>query len=121
MRKGTTASGKLTGAPTATRPDEARRTTWGQEARQRGTPLATTTAHGQVRGNNGRRVPQTRTARATTTQPQRRSDTEWEARPSSARETGRPGLDRPGRTKQQDGSIQGPVAVEQAASATGSQ
>ena len=45
--------------------------------------------------------PATRTARATTTQPRPRSDTEGERRASSARQTGRLGLDRPGRTKQQ--------------------
>ena len=74
----------------------------GHEARQRGTPPATTTAHGQVPCNNGRRVPQTRTARATTTQPRPRSDTKEETKPSRARETGGPGLDRLGRTKQQE-------------------
>ena len=46
--KGTTASGKPTRAPRATGPDEARRTTLGHEVRQRGTPPATTKAHGQV-------------------------------------------------------------------------
>ena len=102
MGKGTTASGKPTKAPRATGPHEARHTTRGQEARQRGTPPATTAAHGQMPGNNGRRGPQIRTARATTTQPRPWSDTEGEARPSSARETGRPGLDRPGGTKQQE-------------------
>ena len=93
MRKGTTASGKPTGARRATRPDEARRTTRGHEARQRGTPPATTTAHGQVPGNNGRRVPQTRTARTTTTRPWPRGDTEGKTRSSSASGTRRPGLD----------------------------
>ena len=102
MGKGTTASGKPTGAPRATGPDEARRTTRGHEARQRGTPPATTTSEGQVPGNNGRRVPQTRTARITTTQPRTRGDTEGKKRPSSARETGRPGLDCPGWVKQQE-------------------
>ena len=67
VEKGTTASGKPTGAPRATGPDEARRTKRGREARQRGTPPATTTAHKQVPSNNGRQVLQTRTARATTT------------------------------------------------------
>ena len=65
--KGTTASGKPTGAPRATGPDEARRTTRGHEARQRGTPPATTKAHGQVPSHNGSRVPQTRRARTTRT------------------------------------------------------
>ena len=102
MGKGTTASGKPTGALRATGPDEARRTTRGHEARQRATPPATTTAHGQVPGNNGRRVPQTRTARTTTTQPRPRGDTKGKTRPSNARETGRPGLDRSGRVKQQE-------------------
>ena len=50
MGKGTTASGKPTGALRATRPDEAPRTTRGHEACHRGTPLATTTAKGQVPG-----------------------------------------------------------------------
>ena len=71
--KGTTASGKPTGAPRATGPDEARRTTRGHEARQRGTPPATTKAHGQVPSHNGRRVPQTRTARTTRTEPRHRN------------------------------------------------
>ena len=102
MGKGTLASGKPTGAPRATEPDEARRTTRGHEARQRGTPPATTTAHGQEPGNNGRRVPHNRTVRATTTQPRLRSDTAGETGPSRARETGRPGLDRSGRAKQQE-------------------
>ena len=57
MGKGTTASGKPTGAPRATGPDEARRTARGHEARQRGTLPATTTGHGMVPGNNGCRVP----------------------------------------------------------------
>ena len=96
MGKGTTASGKPTGAPRANEPDEGRRTTRGHEARQRGTPPATTTAHGQVPGNNGRRVPRIRTARTATTHPRPRGDTEGKTRPSSARETGCPGLDRPG-------------------------
>ena len=76
MGKGTTASGKPTGAPRATGPDEARRTTRGHESRQRVTPPATNTAHRQVPSNNGRRVPQTRTARAATTRPRPRSNTE---------------------------------------------
>ena len=102
MGKGTTASENPTGAARATVPDEARRTTRGHEARQRGTPPATTTAHGQVPGNNGRGVPRTRTARTTTTQPRPRGDTRGKTRPSSARETRRPGLDRPGWVKQQE-------------------
>ena len=68
LGKGTTASGKPTGAPRVTGPDEARRTTRGREARQRGTPPATTKAHGQVPSHNGCRVPQTRRARTTRTQ-----------------------------------------------------
>ena len=73
VEKGTTASGKPTGAPRATGPDEARRTTRGHEARQRGTPPATTKAHGQVPSHNGRRVPQTRGARTTSTEPRHRN------------------------------------------------
>ena len=69
VRKGTTASGKLTGAPRATTPDEARRSTRGHEARQRGTPPATTKAHGQVPSNNGHRMPQSRKARTTGNHP----------------------------------------------------
>ena len=68
LGKGTTASGKPTGAPRATGPDEARRTTRGHQARQRGTPPATTKAHGQVPSHNGRRVLQTRRARTTRTE-----------------------------------------------------
>ena len=64
LEKGTTASRKPTGAPRATGPDEAWRTTRGHEARQRGTPPATTKAHGQMPSSNGRQVPQTRRARA---------------------------------------------------------
>ena len=60
--KGTTASGKPTGAPRGTALDEARRTTRGHQARRRGTPPATTKAHGQVPSNNGHRVLQTRAA-----------------------------------------------------------
>ena len=71
--KGTTASGKPTRAPRATGPDEARRTTRGHEARQRGTPPATTKAHGQVPSHNGRRVPPTQRARTTRTQPRHRN------------------------------------------------
>ena len=71
--KGTTASGKPTRAPRATRLDEARRTTRGHEARQRGTPPATTKARGQVPSSNGRRMPQTRRARTTRTKPRHRN------------------------------------------------
>ena len=67
--KGSTASGKPTRAPRATGPDEARRTAQGHEARQRGTPPATTKAHEQVPSSNGRRVPQTRRARTTRNEP----------------------------------------------------
>ena len=57
------------------RPDRTRRgaPTRGQEARQRGTPPATTKAHGQVPSNNGRRVPQTRRARTTRNEPRHRN------------------------------------------------
>ena len=68
VKKVTTASG----APTATGPDEAPRTTRGHKARQRGTPPATTKAHGQVPGNNGRRVPRTRRVRTTRNEPRHR-------------------------------------------------
>ena len=71
--KGTTASGKPTRAPRATGPDEARRTTRHHEARQRGTPPATTKAHGQVPSSNGRRVPETWRARTTHTKPRHRN------------------------------------------------
>ena len=81
--KGTTASGKSTGAPRAPGPDEARRTTRGHEARRRGTPPATTKAHGQVPGNNGRRVPQTR--RAHTTRNERRHRNRCQATPAAVR------------------------------------
>ena len=67
--KGTTASGEPTGAPRATGPGEARRTTRGHEAHQRGTLPATTKAHGQVPSNNVRRGPQTWRARTTHSEP----------------------------------------------------
>ena len=67
--EGTTAMGKPTGASRATGPDEARRTNAGPEARQRGTPPATTTARGQVPMHNGHRVPRTREARTTHDEP----------------------------------------------------
>ena len=41
----------------------------GHKARQRGTPPATTKAHGQLPSSNGRRVPQTRRARTTRCEP----------------------------------------------------
>ena len=69
--KGTTASVKPTEAPRATGPDEARRTMRGHEARQRGTPPATTKAHEQLPSNNGRRVLQSRKARTTCNEPRR--------------------------------------------------
>ena len=81
--KGTTASGKSTGAPGATGPDEARRTTRGHKARQRGTPPATTQTHGQVASNNGRRVPQTRRARTTRNEP--RHENRCQATPAAVR------------------------------------
>ena len=69
LGKGRTASGKPTRAPRATGPHEARRTTRGHEAPQRGTPPATTKAYRQVPSRNGRRVPQTRRAHTTCNQP----------------------------------------------------
>ena len=57
MGKGSTASGKPTKAPKATGLDEARRTTLGHQARQRGMLSAKTKAHGQVPSNNGHQVP----------------------------------------------------------------
>ena len=65
LGKGTTATGRPTEAPRATGPDEARRTTQGHKARQRGTPPATAKVQGQLPSNNGHRVPQTREARPT--------------------------------------------------------
>ena len=61
LGKGTTALGKRTGAARATGLDKGRRTTLGNEARQRGTPQATIKAH--------RQVPQTRRARTTRNKP----------------------------------------------------
>ena len=81
MGKGTTATRKPTGAPRGTGPDEARRTTRGQEARQRGTPPATTKAHGQVPSSDGRQVPQTRGARTTRNDPQHTSRCQATANP----------------------------------------
>ena len=63
VEEGTKASGKPAGAPKASRPDEARRTTRGQEARQRSTPPGTTKAHGHMPSNNGHWVRLTRVAR----------------------------------------------------------
>ena len=71
--KGTTASGKPSGAPRVTGPDQARLTTRDHEARQRGTPPATTKGHGQVPSNNGHQVPQTRRARTTRNEPRHRN------------------------------------------------
>ena len=71
LGKCTGASEEPTGAPRATRPDEVRPTRQQHEARQRGTPPATTKSHGQERSNNGQRVPQTRTACTTHNQPRR--------------------------------------------------
>ena len=73
LGKGTTASGKPTEAPRATGPDEARRTPRGHQARQRGTPPATTKAQGQMPSNNGHRVPQTRAASTTRKKPRHRN------------------------------------------------
>ena len=67
--KGTTLTGKPTGAPRATGPDEARRTTRGHEARERCTPPATMKAHRQVPSSDGCRVPQTRRGRTTRNEP----------------------------------------------------
>ena len=69
LGKGTTASDKRAGGPRANGPEEARRTARGHEARQRGTLPATSKAHGQVPGNNGCRVPQTRRAHTTRKEP----------------------------------------------------
>ena len=66
-------SGKPTGAPRATGLDKARRTTRGHEARQRGTPPASTKAHGQVPSHNGCQVPQTQRAGTTSTEPRHRN------------------------------------------------
>ena len=57
-------TGKPTSALRATEPDEAQRTTRGHEARQRGTPPATTKADGQVPRNNSRK-PRKRAKHAT--------------------------------------------------------
>ena len=81
--KGTTASGKPTGAPRATGPDKAWRTTRGHEARQRGTPPATTRALGQVPSSDGRRVLQTRRARTTRNKP--RHEDRCQATPAAVR------------------------------------
>ena len=67
----------------ATGPDEARRTTRGHGARQRGTPPATTKAHGQMPSSNGRRVPQTRRARTTRNEP--RQENRCQATPAAVR------------------------------------
>ena len=64
--KGTTGSGRLTGAPRATGPEEARRST---QAHQRGTPPGTTKGHGQLPSNRGHRVPRTQTVRTTLNEP----------------------------------------------------
>ena len=60
--------------------------------------------HGTQTGARQQRPPiaPNPTARTTTTQPRPRGDTEGKTRPSSARETGRPGLDRPGWVKQKE-------------------
>ena len=68
--EGTTATGRLTGAPTPTGPDEARHIkTRGPRARQSSMPLAETKAHGQVQQNNGHRVPQTWEGSTKSTEP----------------------------------------------------
>ena len=82
--KGTTATGKLTRAPRATRPDEARRTMRGHEARQRGTPPSRTKAHRQVPSSDDRRVPQTRRARKTRNQPRHTNRCQATANPNTA-------------------------------------
>ena len=83
MGKGTTALGKPTGAPRATGPDEARRTSAGHKTRQRGTPPATTKAHGQMPSNNGHGVPQTRAARTTRTKARHRNRCQATPNPQS--------------------------------------
>ena len=65
----------------ATGPDEARRTTPGHEARHRGTPPATTKAHGQLPSSNIRRVPQSR--RACTTRNKPRHEDRCQATPAA--------------------------------------
>ena len=83
MGEGTEASGKPTGASRATGPDQARRTTRGHVARQRGTPRATTKAYGQVPSSDGRRVSQTRRARTTRDEP--RHEDRCQATPAAVR------------------------------------
>ena len=79
--KGTTASGKQTGTPRATGRDRAWRTREGHEARQRGTPPATTKAHGQLPSNNGRPVQQT--SRAHTARNEPRHEKRCQATPAA--------------------------------------
>ena len=67
------ASRKPAGAPRATGPDEARRTTRGHQARPRGTPPGTAKALGQVPSNNGHGLPQTRAASTTRNEPRHRN------------------------------------------------
>ena len=83
LGKGTTATGKPIGAPRATGRDEARRTTRGHEARRRGTPPATTKAHGQVPRSDGCWVPQTRRARTTRNEPPHKNGCRASANPNT--------------------------------------
>ena len=82
--KGATALGKTTGAPRAAGPNEARHTTRGHQARQRGTPPATTKAHEQVPSNNDYQVPQTRAARTTRNEPWHRNRCQAPPNPHTA-------------------------------------
>ena len=66
-------SGTPTRAPRATGPDEAQHTNLGHQARQEGTPPATTKAQGQALSNNGHRVPHTWAARTTRNEPRHRN------------------------------------------------
>ena len=56
----------------------------GHEARQRGTPAATTKAHGQVPSSDGRRVPQTRKARTTRNEQRHTNRCQATANPNTA-------------------------------------
>ena len=58
--------------------------TRGHQARQRGTPLATTKAQGQVPSNNSHRVPQTRAACTTRNEPRHRNRCHATANPHNA-------------------------------------
>ena len=71
-------------------PDQARRTTRGREAHQRGTPPATAKAQGQVPSNNGHGVPQTWEARTTHDEP--RHGSRCQAKPGPHTRTSHPQL-----------------------------